>query len=73
MRFSRIETIECGEKTCASEPGVFCDHLRTIKFGQQPICNRFTEVGTRGDGPTRLRDVDGWVIRCDMCTHTFCQ
>jgi hypothetical protein len=56
--------IECGEKTCASEPGKFCFYFGRVKFGQVPTCCLFPSV----DQPwIRLEDKDGWVQRCEVC------
>lgn len=50
--------VRCGEKTCASEPGVFCPHLGAKGFGTKPWCLHFGE---------ELHDKDGWVQRCEKC------
>jgi hypothetical protein len=56
-----IEThIECGERTCATEPGKFCHKLGTKKFGSQPWCMLFDE---------QLFEQDGWVQRCKQCVE----
>ena len=49
--------IECGEKTCASEPGKFCKFLR-LGFGQRKqSCVLFG----------RVDDKDGWIQRHKDC------
>ena len=50
--------INCGEKTCASAPGVFCKQIRTLKYGQIWICNIFEK---------ELEIKNGWTQRCDQC------
>jgi len=67
--------IECGETTCASEPGKFCKFLGTIHFGCTPVCTLFNPtdhqmcrgediliLSTRAEG-----ERDGWVQRCPEC------
>lgn len=53
---------ECGEKTCAAEPGKFCRFVRNAQarpFGRMvEVCNLYEAV---------LRDEDGWLMRCDEC------
>jgi hypothetical protein len=57
--------IECGEKTCASEPGKFCEFFGSMKFGQVPVCRLFPSID---DNPyTILEDKDGWTQRCTRC------
>lgn len=50
--------INCGDFTCASEPGKFCKCLGTSKFGQLSKCNLF-------DG--NLEEEEGWLQRCQEC------
>ena len=33
--------VECGETTCAKEPGKFCRFFGTMRFGTIPICMLF--------------------------------
>ena len=56
--------IVCGERTCATEPGKFCEHIGALYFGTFHVCRLFP-----GDaGPwTALEDRDGWLQRCDAC------
>jgi hypothetical protein len=57
-------TVNCGETTCASEPGKFCHFIGARKFGQAPVCTLFPDdSGTS----TFLKDKDGWVQRCPAC------
>ena len=52
-------TFECGETTCASEPGKFCRFLRLARIGTLPMCNLY-EV--------ELAEDDGyWLQRCPQC------
>ena len=50
--------IECGETTCASEPGRFCGQFGSRRFGQVPHCMLFG---------VDLGELDGWVARCAEC------
>lgn len=50
--------ISCGERTCASEPGVFCQQLGAKSFGTSPCCMFFS---------VPLYQIDGWVQRCSQC------
>jgi len=60
-------SIECGEKTCASEPGVFCRFLHATHFGQQPVCGLFP---SKDGSYTWLDDQEGgWVQRCADCLN----
>jgi len=52
----KVET-ECGDKTCAVKPRVFCLFLRIGSFGQGAYCSLYC---------TRLLDL-GWIQRCDKC------
>lgn len=54
--------ISAGEKTCASEPGKFCEFCGVKKFGTLPWCMLFNqELGTLNG-----KD-DGWLERLDEC------
>lgn len=66
-RTLKIE-IECGEKTCASEPGKFCPYLGTVRMGTKYVCMLFpNEEGSHtllmGEGG----DEAGWLQRCPAC------
>lgn len=62
-RVVQIE-INCGEKTCASQPGEFCKYLGTTRFGTIYVCILFpSEAGAY----TVLEDADGWLQRCPAC------
>lgn len=61
---SYIIMVECGERTCATQPGAFCRFVGTRNFGQEMICLLYRDEA--GDY-IRLRDTDGWVQRCKAC------
>jgi len=44
MKYSKVDEIECGEKTCASGPGKFCRYLGISKFGMMAECRKFDGV-----------------------------
>lgn len=52
--------IECGEKTCASEPGKFCSQMSSKKYGTIPWCSFFD---------VELFEKDGWIQRCEDCMN----
>jgi len=67
--YSTKITIECGETTCASEPGKFCKFLGTKSYGTKSVCMFFRD---EGDDEIILYDSpDGWVRRCPQCLETF--
>lgn len=53
----------CGETTCASEPGKFCRHVRTSHCGTRWVCGLFWDE----DGPKELPEKDGWLARLPEC------
>lgn len=69
--------IDCGEKTCASAPGKFCQWCLTTRFGTRWICGLFRDEQSN---PVRLRSAqrwsddgwkdDGWLQRCQQCLET---
>jgi hypothetical protein len=60
--------LKCGENTCASEPGMFCQFLGAIHFGTKPVCLLFP---SDDNSYTALHEQDGWVQRCTTCKeHT---
>ncbi len=71
MELTASETIDCGKKTCASEPGKFCRFIGSRKFGQIAICTLFVAEGRKGMEFVMLDERDGWVIRCDQCIQHF--
>lgn len=54
-----IIPIECGETTCASEPGKFCRFLWIQKFGTEFVCGIFSEPGTKRKPPCLTLKVMG--------------
>ena len=62
MRTLKIK-LDCGQTTCASEPGKFCRFLTARADGSCPQCNLF--------GGWRLTDANGdltgWILRCQAC------
>lgn len=57
--------IECGENTCASEPGKFCQYLGSTKLGTVTICTLFPSTH---ESFTYLENTSaGWVERCAAC------
>lgn len=64
-----ILDIEAGDKTCASEPGHFCQWMRTTKFGTVYFCHLFSEEDSSGR-PSKvipLEEKDGWLQRHEKC------
>jgi len=59
--------INCGEKTCASEPNKFCKFCGAKKFGQIPICSLFP---SENDCHTELIEINGWIQRCKTCLQS---
>lgn len=56
--------IECGELTCASEPGKFCPFVGSVKMGTKTVCRLFP---SEDKSYTVLEDKDGWVQKCPAC------
>jgi hypothetical protein len=66
MKVQIVINIECGENTCASEPGKFCKYTGAKAFGTIPFCLLFQEnleatTGTNGEHGM------GWLQRCNSC------
>ncbi len=65
--------IECGEFTCASEPGRFCRFVRVSHFGKVYQCAAFADKNgdmirlKEGDGVSVLKGGVGWLMRCQEC------
>jgi hypothetical protein len=55
--------IECGELTCAFEPGKFCKFVGAKSFGTKFLCRLFPEDNSY----TMLYDEGGWLMRCEQC------
>lgn len=60
--------IVCGDQTCASEPGKFCEFIGSNRMGTQPVCTLFPDPDV-GSTHTRLMIKDGWIQRCDACKN----
>jgi len=62
-----VITIDCGEETCASEPGKFCKFLGTTHFGTQHVCCLFPQAN--GSNTPLKESVlnKGWIGRCHDC------
>ena len=58
--------ISCGRTTCATEPGKFCRFTGTARFGTITVCSLFP---SDKHSYTELKDVDGWIIRCEDCMN----
>lgn len=66
--------IECGEESCASEPGKFCRFLSTERYGTVYHCTIFSKTYDRGvyalgkSSPhTSMKEKDGWLQRHPEC------
>lgn len=61
--------IECGEKTCASSPGKFCQFVRTRRFGQVTYCRLFSDDRFSAPVPLETSEPDGrgWLLRHPKC------
>lgn len=59
--------IECGQSTCASEPGKFCAFFGSVKFGLISVCRLFP---TDENSFTVLEEQNGWVQRCADCKES---
>src|SRR3990172_8277145 len=58
---------ECGETTCAVEPGKFCEFIGSKHFGCVPWCTMFNCIlNDHTEGAQK-----GWLVRCPQClAHT---
>lgn len=59
--------IECGEKTCASEPGKFCKWLSTRKMGTIRFCWLFSADHQGKATPLEEDEKHGWIQRHPDC------
>ena len=59
MKVTLTFEIECGETTCASEPGEFCRFLTIAGYSGKCICYLFGAVGEK----------DGWIQRHEDCLN----
>ena len=55
---------ECGDTTCASEPGKFCKFLLT-KWGEYFYCSLFDRHSIYED------EALGWLLRCPPCMKEY--
>lgn len=55
---------ECGEKTCAVEPGKFCRFVVNSNFGRKFFCSAFFDSDRSHQV---LEDKNGWLMRCQQC------
>lgn len=62
----RIE-IDCGDETCASEPGKFCPFLLTSRYGQRFHCRLFCNLDLAGLSYEELKEKKGWLQRHKEC------
>jgi len=67
MKKTLFIEIECGEKTCASEPGKFCPFMSTRRYGTEWVCALFPDDKSFF---TKLKDEGEWIQRCDECLAT---
>jgi len=58
--------IQCGDTTCASEPGKFCPQLRTARFGSTFTCKLFSEQEYK-EKWEELPEKNGWIQRHPDC------
>jgi hypothetical protein len=67
--------IECGEMTCASEPGKFCPYVMTQRWGQDWYCQLFSDTlkkftsadCRRASLSTTKPGEQGWLKRHPKC------
>lgn len=59
--------IICGETTCGTGSGMFCEYVGTRRLGTEWICRLFP---TEEDSYTQLEDKESWLQRCKMCLET---
>lgn len=57
--------INCGDTTCAEEPGKFCRYLRVSRFGSAYHCQLFSEFEEKR--LETLQEKDGWLQRHPRC------
>ena len=70
MEKTLLIQVNCGEKTCYSEPGKPCQWLRVSKFGTLWSCQIYSEYNFPMDGkmyPDPLEEKDGWIQRHPKC------
>lgn len=67
MKYKLI--IECGETTCALEPGKFCRFLGTTHFGTRNVCLLFR--CSYDNCEPLFENKDGWLARCSQCLEAL--
>lgn len=72
LKILKLE-IDCGETTCATEPGKFCKYFLTSRFGQAFHCQLFSETTDRGS-LEELKEhqsgkFKGWISRHKDCMN----
>lgn len=65
MKKLNIE-INCGEKTCAKEPGKFCPFVVARRFGTVSFCRIWYDEDSLGR-PLPLEVKEGWLQRRPEC------
>ena len=63
-------SINCGDTTCASEPGEFCKYLGSTKFGTVSVCMLIPDpdpTSKNKSGHTYLKVAKGGIQRCPEC------
>lgn len=56
--------IDCGDMTCAREPGLACEYIGSRQFGTVYLCSLFP---SSLKAYTDLEHKDGWLQRCAAC------
>ena len=65
-RILKLE-INCGEKTCYSEPGKPCQLLMTRKFGTIYFCKIWYDINERARPLPLEENAEGWLLRRPEC------
>ena len=58
--------IQCGAKTCATEPGKFCKYVGSRRLGTQPVCLLFPG-NNAAHTDLYAEPGESWLMRCDAC------
>lgn len=71
MKRALTIVIDSGEKTCATEPGKFCQRLLLTRFGTEWVCGLFRDSN---GNHVKLTDTNGdgtcWLLRCRECLES---
>jgi hypothetical protein len=59
--------IECGEESCASKPGKFCQYVVVTRMGSCFHCQLFSKMGEGKHGLEQLKEKKGWLQRHPDC------